>query len=63
MKVRFLRTVVGHGFRHVVGDVADLPSDVAKDFLNAGHAEVIPEAPKKRAKKATSKTAVKKQTR
>ena len=63
MKIRFLKTVVGNGFRHVVGDVADLPSDVATDSLKAGHAEVLPEAPKKRAKKATSKAATKKQTR
>ena len=52
MKVEFLTHIVGKGFAYLPGDVRTLPNDVAKDFINAGHAKVVAEAPGKRAERA-----------
>jgi len=55
MKVRFTKNIAGNGFRFRLGQEAELRSDIAKDFLNAGHCEVIAEPAKKRASKSVSK--------
>lgn len=52
MKVEFLTQIVGSGFAYSPGDVRDLPNDVAKDFINAGYAKIVAEAPGKRAERA-----------
>ena len=62
MKVRFKKNISGTGFRFRVGQEAELPSDMAKDFLQAGFCEAIAEPPKQRAKKSVAKT-TKKETR
>lgn len=62
MKVRFKKNISGTGFRFRVGQEAELPSDMAKDFLQAGFCEAIAEPPKQRAKKSVAKK-TKKETR
>ena len=62
MKVRFLKSVSGIGFHFRKYAEVDIPSDMAKDFLNAGFCEAIAEPAKTRAKKAVKKT-TKKETR
>ena len=62
MKVRFKKNISGTGFRFRVGQEAELPSDMAKDFLQAGFCEAVAEPPKQRAKKSVAKT-TKKETR
>jgi hypothetical protein len=52
MKVEFLTQIVGKGFSYLPGDVRSLPNDVAKDFINAGYAKIVAEAPGKRAERA-----------
>lgn len=55
MKVVFKKNISGNGFRFRIGQEAELPSDMAKDFLQAGFCDPIAEPPKKRAKKSVSK--------
>jgi len=55
MKVRFTKNIAGTGFRFRIGQEAELPSDMAKDYLNAGYCEAVAEPPKKRAKKSVAK--------
>jgi hypothetical protein len=62
MKVRFKKNISGTGFRFRQGAEVELPSDMAKDFLQAGFCEAIAEPPKQRAKKSVAKT-TKKETR
>lgn len=62
MKVRFKKNISGTGFRFRVGQEAELPSDMAKDFLQAGFCDAVAEPPKQRAKKSVAKT-TKKETR
>lgn len=62
MKVRFLKSVSGNGFSFRKFAEAEIPSEMAKDFLNAGFCEVIAEPAKKRAQKAVKKK-TKKETR
>jgi hypothetical protein len=62
MKVRFKKNISGTGFRFRIDQEAELPSDMAKDFLQAGFCEAIAEPPKQRAKKSVAKK-TKKETR
>ena len=63
MKVRFLKSISGHGFHYRKDAVVELSSpEMVTDFLNAGFCEAIAEAPKARAVKAVKKT-TKKETR
>lgn len=62
MKVRFKKNISGNGFRFRTGQEAELPEDMAKDFLQANFCEPIAEPPAKRAKKSVAKPA-KKETR
>lgn len=62
MKVRFLKSVSGNGFHFRKFSEVEIPSEMAKDFLNAGFCEAIASPAKKRAKKAVKKT-TKKETR
>ena len=59
MKVRFKKNISGTGFRFRVGQEAELPSDMAKDFLQAGFCDAIAEPPKQRAKKSVAKSKIK----
>ena len=43
MKIEFLTQIVGTGFSYLPGDVRSLPNDIAKDFINAGHAKIVAE--------------------
>ena len=52
MKIEFLTQIVGTGFSYLPGDVRSLPNDIAKDFINAGHAKIVAEAPGNRAERA-----------
>lgn len=55
IKVVFKKAIVGSGFRFRVGQEAELPSERAKEFLNAGFCDAVAEPPKVRAKKSISK--------
>ena len=52
MKIKFIETIVGKGFAYYSGDVRALPNDVAKKYVDLGYAEVVAEAPSKRAERA-----------
>jgi hypothetical protein len=62
MKVKFKKNISGTGFRFRIGQEAELPSDMAKDFLQAGFCDAVAEPPKQRAKKSVAKS-TKKETR
>lgn len=55
IKVVFLKTIVGSGFRFRKGAEVELPNDRAKEYLNAGYCDAVAEPPKKRAKKSVAK--------
>jgi hypothetical protein len=55
MKVRFTTNISGTGFRFLDGQEADLPAEMANDFLNAGFCVAVAEPPAKRAKKSVAK--------
>lgn len=55
MKVRIKKNISGTGFRFRVGQEVELPSDMAKDFLQAGFCDAIAEPPVARAKKSVAK--------
>lgn len=59
MKVKFIKNITGTGFRFLVDQEADLPADMAKDYLNAGFCVAVAEPPKKRAKKSVAKPTAK----
>lgn len=41
MKIKILKSCAGLNFSFFVGDMPDVPSAVAKDLIQAGHAEEV----------------------
>jgi hypothetical protein len=57
MKIKIKRNIAGrfedNGFSYQAGDVVAVPDELAKDLIQAGHAETVKPAPRITVKKRT----------
>lgn len=63
MKVIFNQAIAGADFYYTSGQVVELPSAAAAEFLNAGFCEVVEEKQAVKAERAVSKKSTKRTTR
>ena len=63
MKVIFNQAIAGADFYYTSGQVVELPSAAAAEFLNAGFCEVVEEKKAEKAERAVSKKSTKRTTR
>ena len=63
MKVIFNQAIAGADFYYTSGQVVELPSAAAAEFLNAGFCEVVEEKKAAKAERAVSKKTTKRTTR
>jgi hypothetical protein len=63
MKVIFNQAIAGADFYYTSGQVVELPSAAANEFLNAGFCEVVEEKKAEKVERAVSKKSTKRTTR
>jgi len=63
MKVIFNQAIAGADFYYTSGQVVELPSAAANEFLNAGFCEVVEEKQAVKTERAVSKKSTKRTTR